>query len=171
VKTWDENRTTINQLWSQCQWTDEERRLWKDDLSGLDQDVLYGALRNVKRSRDTLYPQLKWILDEYRDLSWSRKRAARQTAKPEPKVDMSGINDEEDKRLSSDFVSLIDVSHQSEFSDIEKRVLDKLPQMHAKSAIRVLLYARERLLGEAVRFGRVLPSGEVKPINIGGTAA
>lgn len=179
MKTWDENRTTINQLWSQCQWTDEERRLWKDDLSGLDQDVLYGALRNVKRSRDTLYPQLKWILDEYRELAWSRKRAARQTAKPEPKVDLSGINDEEDKRLSNDFVALIDVSEPSQFKDIETRVLDKCcgqkkgdpPQMHAKSAIRVLLYARERLLGEAVRFGKVLPSGDVKPINIGGTAA
>jgi hypothetical protein len=171
VRTWDENKTAINQLWPQCQWTDEERRLWKDDLSGLDQDVLYGTLRNVKRSRDTLYPQLKWILDEYRDLSWSRKRAARQTAKPEPKVDLSGINDEEDKRLSQDFVALIDMSERSQFEDIEKRVLDKLPQMHSKSAVRVLTYARERLLGEAVRFGRVLPSGDVRPINIGGSAA
>jgi hypothetical protein len=171
VRTWDENKTAINQLWPQCQWTDEERRLWKDDLSGLDQDVLYGALRNVKRSRDTLYPQLKWILDEYRDLSWSRKRAARQTTKPEPKLDISGINDEEDKRLSQDFVALIDMSERSQFEDIEERVLDKLPQMHSKSAGRVLTYARERLLGEAVRFGRVLPSGDVRPINIGGSAA
>ena len=171
MRTWDENKTAINQLWPQCQWTDEERRLWKDDLSGLDQDVLYGALRNVKRSRDTLYPQLKWILDEYRDLSWSRKRAARQTTKPEPKLDISGINDEEDKRLSQDFVALIDMSERSQFEDIEERVLDKLPQMHSKSAGRVLTYARERLLGEAVRFGRVLPSGDVRPINIGGSAA
>ena len=171
MRTWDENKTAINQLWPQCQWTDEERRLWKDDLSGLDQDVLYGALRNVKRSRDTLYPQLKWILDEYRDLSWSRKRAARQTTKPEPKLDMSGINDEEDKRLSQDFVALIDMSERSQFEDIEERVLDKLPQMHSKSAVRVLTYARERLLGEAVRFGRVVSSGDVRPINIGGSAA
>lgn len=171
MRTWDENKTAINQLWPQCQWTDEERRLWKDDLSGLDQDVLYGALRNVKRSRDTLYPQLKWILDEYRDLSWSRKRASRQTTKPEPKLDISGINDEEDKRLSQDFVALIDMSERSQFEDIEERVLDKLPQMHSKSAGRVLTYARERLLGEAVRFGRVLPSGDVRPINIGGSAA
>jgi hypothetical protein len=171
VRTWDENRTTINQLWPQCQWTDEERRLWKDDLCGLDQDVLYGALRNVKRSRDTLYPQLKWILDECRDLSWSRKRAARQTTTPEPKLDLSGISDEEDKRLSQDFVALIDMSEPSRFEDIKERVLDKLPQMHARSAIRVLTYARERLLGEAVRFGKVLSSGDVKPITIGDSAA
>ena len=179
MRTWDENRTTINQLWPQCQWTDEERRLWKDDLSGLDQDVLYGALRNVKRSRDTLYPQLKWILDECRDLSWSRKRAARQTTTPEPKLDLSGISDDEDRRLAQDFVALIDMSEPSHFEDIEKRVLDKCcgekkgdpPQMHARSAIRVLTYARERLLGEAVRFGKVLSSGDVKPITIGGSAA
>lgn len=171
MRTWDENRTTINQLWPQCQWTDEERRLWKDDLSGLDQDVLYGALRNVKRSRDTLYPQLKWILDEYRELSWSRKRASRQTTKPEPKVDLSGINDDEDRRLAQDFVALIDMSEPSQFEDIKERVLDKLPHMHARSAIRVLTYARERLLGEAIRFGKVLSSGDVKPITIGGSAA
>jgi hypothetical protein len=63
------------------------------------------------------------------------------------------------------------MSERSQFEDIEERVLDKLPQMHSKSAVRVLTYARERLLGEAVRFGRVLPSGDVRPISIGGSAA
>jgi hypothetical protein len=67
-RTWEQNRTAINQLWPQCQWTDEERRLWSDDLASVDQDVLYDAARNVKRNNDTLYPQLKWFRDEYRSL-------------------------------------------------------------------------------------------------------
>ncbi len=168
MRTWDENRTSINQLWPQCQWSDEERRLWKDDLSHerVDQDLLYAALKNVKRTRDTLYPQLKWILDEYRELGLSQRKAMRQTTKPEPKLELN-INDDEDKRLSQDFVVLIDMSSAADFDDIEQRVLDKLPQMHSRSAVRLLNYARRRLLGEIPQFGRVTPSGDIQPIAIG----
>ena len=170
MKTWDENRAVINQLWPQCQWTDEERRLWKDDLSGLEQDVLYDSLRNVKRSRDTLYPQLKWILDEYRALSSARKRASRQTAMAEPKLGLS-ISDAEDQALAEDFLALIDVSEPADFGDIETRVLDKLPSMHSRTAIRVLNYARLRLLGQSAQFGRVSADGDVAPVAVGGRTA
>lgn len=168
MRTWDENRMAINQLWPQCQWTDEERRLWSEDLGHqrVDQDLLYGAMKNVKRSRDTLYPQLKWILDEYRELGLSQKKAMRQTTKPEPKLQLN-INDDEDKRLAQDFVALIDVSSAADFDDIEQRVLDKLPQMHSRSAVRLLNYARHRLLGETPQFGRVTQSGDIQPIAIG----
>ena len=147
MRTWDENKAAINQLWPQCQWTDEERRLWKDDLSGLDQAVLYDAVRNVKRTRDTLYPQLKWVLEEYRDLSLARKRSAKKPADGGVKLSLK-IKDEEDKRLHDDFVHLIDISSPSDFADVETRVLDNLPKMYSRSAIRVLKYARMRLLGE-----------------------
>ena len=169
MRTWDENRVAINQLWPQCQWTDEERRLWKDDLSCdvIDQDLLYDALRNVKRTRDTLYPQLKWIRDEYNTLRVTQKAAARKTVKPEPKLDMSGISDEGDKRLCEDFVALIDMSLPEDFGDIEARVLDKLPCMHSASAVRVIEYAKMRLLGQTPLFGRVNSSGDVRPISVG----
>lgn len=169
MRTWDENRTAINQLWPQCQWTDEERRLWNDDLSGeqIDQEVLYDALRNVKRSHDTLYPQLKWIRDEYNSLRLARKSAQRQAIKREPKLDLSGISDEQDKRLSEDFVALIDISSPADFDDIEARVIAKVPEMHARSAIRVLNYARKRLLGETQQFGKLDGSGEVKTLTAG----
>lgn len=167
MRTWDENKTAINQLWPQCQWTDEERLLWSGDLSGMDQDVLYDALRNVKRTHDTLYPQLKWILDEYRELSWARKRTAKQKTPTEKKLDLH-IDDAEDSQLHEELVSLIELSGPQDFHDIEASVLDKLPKMRANTALRVLGYARLRLLGQSHRFGRVLASGDIQPINIGG---
>lgn len=148
MRTWEENRSAINQLWPQCQWTDEERRLWNDDLCGLDQSVLYDAVRNVKRTKETLYPQLKWVLEEHRDLVRARKRSAAKPVSQHVKLDLSGIKDEEDKKLHDDFLKFIDMSSPSDFTDVETRVLDSLPKMHSLTAIRVLKYARMRLLAE-----------------------
>lgn len=168
MRTWDENRVTINQLWPQCQWTDEERRLWHDDLHALDQPMLYDALRNVKRNHDTLYPQLKWILESYRELSSARKRATKPPSPTEQKLKLD-INDDEDRQLTADFLALIDISQPSDWPMVEKRVLDVgLPKMHSRSAARVLNYARLRLLGEEQLFSRVTWSGETVPIGIGG---
>jgi len=80
VRTWDDNRNAINQLWPMAQFTDEEKRLWSEDLSRLDQVLLYDAIRNVKRTRDSLYPQLPWVLAEYRDLWRARKSTERKPA-------------------------------------------------------------------------------------------
>ena len=169
MRTWDDNRAAINQLWPQCQWTDEERRLWHDDLHALDQPMLYDALRNVKRNNDTLYPQLKWILDSYRELASARKRATKPPSPTEQKLKLN-INDEEDRQLTADFLALIDVSQPSDWPMVEKRVLDLSPKMHGRSAVRVLNYARLRLLGEEQRCSRVTWSGETVPIGIGGPA-
>jgi hypothetical protein len=147
VRTWEENKTAINQLWPQCQWTDEERRLWKDDLSGLDQAVLYDAIRNVKRTKDTLYPQLKWVLEEHRELMRARKRSASKPVDQGVKLELN-VNDDEDKQLHEDFLALIDVSSPSDFVAVETRVLDNLPKMNNATAESVLKYARKRLLGE-----------------------
>jgi hypothetical protein len=170
VRTWDDNRTAINQLWPQCQWTDEERCLWHDDLHALDQPMLYDALRNVKRNNDTLYPQLKWILESYRELASSRKRATKPATPAEQKLKVD-INDDDDRKLTSDFLALIDISQPSDWPMVEKRVLDVgLPKMHSHSAQRVLNYARLRLLGEEPLFSRVTRSGDTVPFTAGGPA-
>lgn len=147
MRTWEDNKTAINQLWPQCQWTDEERCLWKDDLSGLDQAVLYDAVRNVKRTKDTLYPQLKWVLEEHRELMRARKRTASKPVDQGVKLKLD-VNDDEDKQLHKDFLALIDVSSPSDFVAVETRVLDNLSKMNSATAQSVLKYARKRLLGE-----------------------
>ena len=169
MRTWDDNRAAINQLWPQCQWTDEERRLWHDDLHALDQPMLYDALRNVKRNNDTLYPQLKWILDSYRELQSARKRATKPSAPAENKLKVD-INDEEDRRLTEEFFAFIDISQPSDWPMVEKRVLDALPKMNNSSVRRVLNYARLRLLGDEQLFSRVTRSGDVVPMHSGGPA-
>jgi hypothetical protein len=170
VRTWDENRISINQLWPQCQWTDEERRLWHDDLHALDQPMLYDALRNVKRNNDTLYPQLKWIIESYRELSSARKRATKPQAPAEPKLKVN-VNDDEDRKLTADFLALIDLSQPSDWPMVEKRVLEfGLPKMHSQSAVDVLNYARLRLRGEEQLLSRVTRSGETVPLTAGGPA-
>lgn len=168
MRTWEENRAAINQLWPQCQWNDEERALWRGDLSGLDQDVLYDAARNVKRNKDTLYPQLKWFLDEYRDLSSAKRRISTRKTETEKKLNLK-IDDEEDSRLHGEIVAVIDMAEPSQFEQIETLVLNRLPKMHAKTALRALMYARLRLLGQSHRFGKVDDNGDVLPISFGGS--
>lgn len=167
MRTWEDNRSAINQLWPQCQWSEEERRLLKDDLSGLDQDVLYDALRNVKRSRDSLYPQLPWMLQAYRELFASKRAALKaQPGKAEPRL-TADVSDAEDKRLAEEFVTYIDSAQPSEFDAVETMVLDSLPKMLNATAYRVLMYARKRLLGQEAVFGKVAADGNVQPIKFG----
>ncbi len=164
MRTWEQNKTTINQLWPTCSFTDEEKRLWGDDLGSLDQDVLYDAIRNVKRSRDTQWPQLKWMLDAYRELSHAKRQAKTHSKAPEPRVGIP-VNEDENSRLADDFVAYIDSAAPSDYPAIFDMVLDRLPKMHSRTALRVIMYAKKRLLGEEPKFGRVTSTGDIQPIS------
>ena len=165
MRTWDENKAAIHQLWPGNTFTDEEAKLWREDLSGLDQDTLYDAIRNTKRNHDTGWVHLKWIVDEYRDLLRAKRRV-KHVSHREEKLNLK-ISNEEDRRLCDQFVALIDVSQPGDFDSIQTKVLDSCEKLHAASAIRVLGYARKRLLGQEQTFGRVTRSGDITPINIG----
>jgi len=107
VRSWQDNRTAINGLWPMMQLTDEEKRLWHDDLSGLNQDVLYDAIRNVKRSHDTLYPQIKWIRDEYRHLDRARRAGEKQNRQVEPR-DLTDFDEQEEAAAREELRAWID---------------------------------------------------------------
>ena len=169
MRTWDQNKTSINQLWPTCSFTDEEKRLWSDDLSSFDQDVLYDAIRNVKRTRDTQWPQLKWMLDAYRELAHAKRQAKTQRKPQEPRCGVD-VNEDENSRLADDFVAYIDSAAPSDYQTIFNMVLDRLPKMHSRTALRVITYAKKRLLGEEPRFGRVNDDGDVTPFGLGGAA-
>lgn len=163
MRTWEDNKEAINQLWP-TQWNAEEAKLLNDDLSPLNQPMLYDAIRNTKRSHDTPFVHLKWLLDEYRSLAMARKHAIKPQRSVNEKLRLV-IDDEEDKSLVKDFLAYIDMAPPGEFNEIEARVLDKLPQMHSASAVRVLSYARARLLGQETQFSRVTRDGDLKPIS------
>lgn len=173
MKTWDENRASINQLWPTFVFTDAEKQLWHDDLGGLDQDLLYAAIRNVKRTRDTQWPQLKWMLDAYRELAHLKRQAKTHWVKADPNQVKAlprfgtDVNEDENSRLADDFIAYIESAAPSDFEDINERVLDKLPKMHSRTAMRVINYAKKRLLGEDTRFGRVDENGDVTPFGFG----
>jgi hypothetical protein len=164
VRTWEENRETINDLWPILELRPEERKLWHDDLSGLDQGLLYDALRNVKRSKESPYPQLAWILAAYRELNAARN-AITKRSKLEPvertKID---IDDREDAQLASEFTFAIDHAEPVEFENLRGMILDKLPRMKAVTAFRLIQYARRRLLGQEPIAGRVDQAGNVAPL-------
>jgi hypothetical protein len=165
VRTWDENKTAINQLWPSHEWSDEEAKLVREDLSPLDQPTLYDAIRNAKRKHDTPFVHLKWLLDEYRELSSSKRHALKASKPKDPKLQIS-IDDDLDRKLAADFVAWIDDCDPEHFGEVETMVLDKLPQMHSLSALKVLSYARSRLLGQETQFGRVTKSGDIEPIQV-----
>lgn len=165
MRTWEENKTAINQLWPSHEWSEEEAKLVREDLSPLDQPTLYDAIRNAKRKHDTPFVHLKWLLDEYRELSSSKRHALKASKPKDPKLQIS-IDDDLDRKLAADFVSWIDDCDPEHFGEVETMVLDKLPQMHSLSALKVLSYARSRLLGQETQFGRVTKSGDIEPIQV-----
>ena len=165
MRTWDENRNAMNQLWPSHIWSDEELKLVREDLSPLDQPTLYDAIRNAKRKHDTPFVHLKWLLDEYRELSSSKRHALKASKPKDPKLQIS-IDDDLDRKLAADFVAWIDDCDPEHFGEVETMVLDKLPQMHSLSALKVLSYARSRLLGQETQFGRVTKSGDIEPIQV-----
>lgn len=163
MRTWEENKTAINQLWPTHEWSPEEAKLVREDLSPLDQPTLYDAIRNAKRKHDTPFVHLKWLLDEYRELASAKKHALKSTKPKEPKLQIS-IDDSHDRMLCDQFIAYIDECAPEHFPEVETRVLDKLPKMHSASAVRVLNYARARLLGQETRFSRVTRDGDAKQL-------
>ena len=76
-RNWDDNRETINDLWPLLELRPAEKDLGHDDLSALDQETLYEALREVKRTKESPWPQLAWIHEAYRQLRSAQRSAER----------------------------------------------------------------------------------------------
>ena len=166
MKTWDDNKLSINQLWPVATFTDEERRLWSDDLIGLDQDTLYDAIRNVKRSHDSVYPQLKWVLDAYRELS-ALKRAALKSAKPKEERVLMSFSEDEDRRIAQEFIGWIDEAQPGDYQTIYDAIFspDSFDKTSSATASRLVAYAKSRLLGIEPQFSRVTKDGDVAPLS------
>lgn len=164
-RTWDDNRTAINELWPVVQFTNEEKRLWNDDLSSLDQDTLYDAIRNAKRNHDSVYPQLKWILDAYRELTNLRRAALRLIGPREKKTEWN-IDDNRDREMRNEMMEWVDRANPNEFQTIRDAVFsdEVFPKLRCVTAIRILSYAKKRLLGIEPKFGKVNASGDVDPM-------
>lgn len=122
MRSWDDNRSAINQLWPMVQFTDEEKRLWSEDLSRLDQVLLYDAIRNVKRTRDSLYPQLPWVLGEYRDLLSAKKAAER---KPVGERHVPVIIDQKtDQQMRRDLKVMVEMATRETYTETVDMIAD-----------------------------------------------
>ena len=145
MRTWNDNRTAINQLWPMAQWTDEEKRLWSEDLSRLDQIVLYDAIRNVKRTRDSLYPQLPWVLNEYRDLSRARKTMERKPAAEQRKPVV--IDKDTDDQMRRDLMAVVEMASRETYQETVDMIADAASKLKVemKTAYSLVLYLIKRL--------------------------
>lgn len=155
MKTWDDNRRAINELWPLNELTGEQRKLWTEDLSGLDQSVLYDAIRNVRRNNDSNYPQLKWIRDEYRVLKRLVDfRSAKSLRNDEPRV-VVDIDDASDARMRDELLVVIDIATPSQFEETRDLIADKAACLQIKmaTAFRLVTYMLNRL--GLARGGRV----------------
>ena len=147
MRTWEENKTAINQLWPMAQFTEEERKLWGDDLRSLDQSVLYDAIRNVKRNSESLYPQLKWVRDEYRRLDASRKWSRSSKASTSEQHERVCIDKDTDARNREELKALVEVTDPSGFSMTVDVIADKASslQIEMATAFRLVKYLHNRL--------------------------
>lgn len=146
MRTWDQNRQAINQLWPLMEFTGEEKRLWHDDLGGLDQDVLYDSIRNVKRNNDTNYPQLKWVREEYRVLDRLRKLRQQKPVSQEPRQTVQ-IDPAQDCRCRDELRVAIELAQPSDQQTFVDLIADKAAkcEIEMATAIRLVRYLNERL--------------------------
>lgn len=146
MRTWDLNRQTINQLWPLMEFTPEEKKLWHDDLSGLDQAVLYDALRNVKRNNDTNYPQLKWVRDEYRALDRVRNLRRPVPANGEQKQ-IVNIDADQNARMRDELKVAIELAQPSDWQSTVDLIADKAGKcdIEMATAFRLVRYLNDRL--------------------------
>ena len=147
MRTWDDNRAAINQLWPKCEWTEEERKLMHDDLQPLDQAVLYDAIRNVKRNNDTLYPQLKWFRDEYRSLSRMKSLQERRANPIGEPGQVVRIDKRDDDRMANDLRAYIDECTPGQWREAVDFIADKAAGLKVEmtTAFRLCRYLNERL--------------------------
>lgn len=150
TRTWERNSETINGLWPHCQWTDEEIDLWHADLSGLDQDVLFQAIREVKRSRDSLYPQLAWIHAAYRPLIAAKRaadRTARAAAEPAFAGDRLEIDPAESRRIAGLITARIESAGPGDVDGILETIREHVDQLDAAVASRLAWRAAAKRRG------------------------
>ena len=138
TRTWDENRETINDLWPLIELREEERKLWHDDLSPLDQDALFEAIREVKRSRDSIYPQLSWIHAAYRELR-AKARASRPPLAGPPAFsgDRLDIDPDVDRRVRRELEALVHATPVEDLADAEAAIWSNLHRVQAVTAMRL----------------------------------
>jgi hypothetical protein len=151
TRTWEQNSDAINGLWPHCQWTDEEIELWRSDLSALDQDVLFEAIREVKRSREALYPQLVWIHAAYRTLN-AAKRSAERAARPNTPAfcgDRLEIDPHENRRLSAEISAEIERATPADVDGIVKKIHEHTDRMDAATACRLVWRACAKRRGHS----------------------
>lgn len=145
MRTWEDNRNAINQLWPMVQFTDEEKRLWSEDLSRLDQVALYDALRNVKRTRDSLYPQLPWVLAEYRDMMRVKKATERRPASERhvPVV----IDKATDEQMGRDLRAVVEMATGETFQETVDMIADAAARLRIEmhTAYKLVRYLLKRL--------------------------
>lgn len=132
MRTWDDNRTAINQLWPMAQFTDEEKRLWSEDLSRLDQVVLYDSIRNVKRTHDSLYPQLPWVLNEYRGLARVQKLAERRPV--EQRAERVRIDKHTDRQTHDELKVVVEMATRETFEETRDLIAQKAHDLKVEMA-------------------------------------
>ena len=146
MRTWDENRAAMNQLWPTHVWTEEELRLVRQDLSPLDQDILWDAIRNAKRNHDTPFVHLKWLLDEYRSISRLRKLAAVKTTTSEPRQVVQ-IDSGENARMRAELTIVVDQATAEDYQTVVDLIAEKASQLKIEmtTAFSLVKYLQERL--------------------------
>lgn len=145
MRTWDENRVAISELWPLMEWTGEEKKLWIDDLSVLDQTLLYDAIRNVKRTRDTNYPQLVWIREEYRTLERLHK-AATKTSNPVEPRELQKVAAADDQRYRDELMEVVRMASPADFEMIRDLIADKAAavKIEMATALRLMNFLLQR---------------------------
>lgn len=79
MPTWEDNRRFLSDLWPNYEPTDAERDLYRDALSGLDQDEVREAIRDVRAStKNDFKPPLSDLIHVARQRIANKRSAQRQ---------------------------------------------------------------------------------------------
>jgi hypothetical protein len=153
-RTWEQNRDAINGLWPMAVWTPEEADLWRADLHGLEQGALFDAIRAVKRSRESLYPQLAWVHAAYREIMAAR-RAARRAAERGPGAGAPAystprmqLDPARERRARAELESLLEKTEPAALGAVRSRAGELIDAVDALWAARFLARVAAKAAGD-----------------------
>jgi hypothetical protein len=128
-----------------AQFTAEEADLWRADLHGLDQAALFEAIRQVKRTRDSIYPQLAWVHEAYREMR-AKARAARPPVAGPPAFagDRLTIDPVRERQLRRELEHAIETAGDGELDAVVDRITREIDNLEARSTITLMGRVRER---------------------------
>jgi hypothetical protein len=171
MRTYEDNVETINELWQTFMPTHELKQLFREQLSKLNQDVLYLSIKRAKVDNEGPWPAIKWFTTAYADVQRKLREAGevREVAYKPIKNTLPKVDGDAEAKLVSDFRLAIQDCGDQGFVALHDMIVDRVGrcEIGLANGARLCNELREHVFGPSVGLSRVDKSGDLQSLPVG----